>query len=1112
MRRKLNLKLLAWGLAGLVLAGGALHFLHERQVTANASALLRQAQRAEADGQLRQAATYLSHYLACEPGDTDALVRYALTLDRLADNPGDHYQAWLLLEQAVRREPGRKDLREHAARLALALYRYEEAAGHLEALLQQTPGQAEVEYTLGWCREASGDYASAATAYGQSLRHDPKRLDGYQRLADLLYARLERPEQAGKVLDDMVAANPKSYDAYLRRGRHRQRLGSLEEAWEDVGKARELAPDQVEVLLAGAELAVARGDLAAARGFVQRGLDRHRRDVRLYEMQSWLSYRAGEPAEAVAALRRGLDAVPGSVALRLALADILVEGGDLKEAAAAVERARQGASAAVADAIEARLLARQGRWIAALRLLEKVHSQLLDPSRWRGQADLLMGRCYGHLGDRAQQLAACRRAVAFDPGWPAARLDLGAALLAQGQVQEALAELRQAAASSGAPPESWVWLGRALLAWQQSLPAERRDWQELEATLARADEVQPATPEVRILRAELLTARGQLEEGEDLLTAGCREQPTEARLWVALADLALRRGDIDTTLTRLTRANRVVGQALPLWLAWARYWAYRGGPAAPTALQRLGQHAAQLPPEQRARLERELAGALTRLGDEAGAERLWAELAGRLPTDLHSRFQLLELTLNSGREDAARRTLAELHQIEGEDGVLWRYGEAAWRIARDRKGELGLLPEARKYLTEAGRRRPGWARVALLEAAAAEIEGNGEASTSAYVQALERGENEPDLVYRIARRLYERRRYEQAEQVLRRAEALGPLENRLARLGAEVALKRQDIERALALVRQAAPPESRDYRDNLWRARLLEAAGRPGEAEDALRQAVRTAGSIPDAWVALVQHLARQGQRTRADAVLDEVRRALPPEQARVALARCQEALGRLDQAEKLFKEHTEARPDDLLALRGLAEFYLRTARPAQAEPILRHLIDSATAAPAEIAIRARRQLAVALATAARPDGFPEALALLDRNGQIHGRTVEDDRARAAVLATRPDRRREALRLLVDSRDRKELAPDEQLLLVKLLEAEGDSARARDLLLDLLAAEGRNPDYLAYHVRRLLEGREVEEAQKYLSRLEGIEPASARTGELREALEKARRQGEPVAP
>jgi tetratricopeptide (TPR) repeat protein len=427
MRRKLNLPLLTGVLAGLVLAGAGLHFLHEYQVRHNAGVLLRQADGAAALGQLRQAAAYLRQYLAYEPKDTAVLARYALTLDKLAQTPDEHYQAWLLLEQAVRREPGRSDLREESARLALSLYRYEEAARHLEALLRATPANAELAYALGWCREAAGEYARAVAAYGQAARHDPKCVEAYQRQADLLETRLERPEQAGKVLDRMVAANPQSSQAYLIRARHRQRLGSLEEAWADLGRARELA-----------------------------------------------------------------------------------------------------------------------------------------------------------------------------------------------------------------------WLG------------------------------------------------------------------------------------------------------------------------------------------------------------------------------------------------------------------------------------------------------------------------------------------------------------------------------------AEVALKRHDPERAVALARQAVPADSRDYRDHLWHARVLEAAGRAAEAEAVLRRAVQTAGPIPDAWVALVQHLAQHGHHARAEAVLEEVRRALPPERVLPALARCHEALGQLDQAERLFQQQQADRPDDWLATRGLAEFYLRSGRPAQAEPWLRRLLDPASDVPAEVAARARRQLREALQKAQR--------------------------------------------------------------------------------------------------------------------------------------------------
>jgi tetratricopeptide (TPR) repeat protein len=1105
MPRRLNVKFLLWVLGGLLAAGAGTHFLHEFQVKRNAAALRERAEMALADGQLRQAVSYLSQYLDYEPGDTDALAQYALARDALADSPSAHYQAWLLLEQAVRRAPDRADLREHAVRLALGLYRYDDAARHLQVLLQAAPARADLEYSLGWCEENDGHYAQAEAAYRRAVAHDPAFLAGYRRLAGVLHLHLERPEQAVKVLDDMVAANPKSVGAYLARAGFRHRLGAEDEAWADVTRARQLAPNHPDVLVTGAEVARARGDLASARAYLRRGLDLHPRDLRLYWLLASLDQQAGRTEDAVAALRRGLEKVPRSPDLHAGLAAVLAEGGGVKAAAEEVARARRaGADPALLDCIEARLLARQGRWAEARPLLERARPRLPERSAWQAQADFLLGRCYERLGDVGQQLAAFRRALAFDPTWAAPRLALGAALLGAGRLGEAVGELRQVADSADPPAEAWAVLARALVLTQLGRPEGQRDWEEAEAALRRAAPVLPAAPEVAALRAEVLAAQGKVSEAYALLRRTCRQQPSAAEPWVARADLAVRRGDWDRAAALLAEADRRPGGPLLARLGWVRYWAARGGQSARAALLRLAGEASELSGEQRARLQRGAAEALYRLGDVAAAARLWAELAGRYPGDLDSRFHLLELALESGTDGEVKRLVDEVRPIEGDEGALWRYGEAARLIARARRGRPDLLPQARRLLAEVGRRQRGWGRVSLLEAAADEVEGNAEAAVLHYLQALGQGEDRPRVVYRAARLLCDGGHYDQAAELVRKAERQPPLDRDLARLGAEVALKQHAYRRARDLARRAVPPGTRDYRDHLWLAQVLAAAGRPGQAEESLGRAVRAAPGLPEPWVALVRHLARQGRKDRAEEVLAEVRRKLSPERAALAEALGQEALGRSDLAARLYRVQLEARPNDLLLLGAAAEFYLRAGRREKAEALLRRLADPANGAPVDLAAAARRRLAVCLAGHGRPGAFREALALLDRNAQAAGAAAEDDRARAAVLATRPDHRPEAVRLLEQSRRRQALSAEEQYLLVRLYEAENEPAKARDAMLGLLNLDGQNPEYLAHYVRGLVDRRELDEARVYLGQLERLEPGSARTRELAAALRKAR--------
>src|SRR5712691_2682018 len=100
MKRSLNVKLLLWLLGSVALIGGSVHLVHAIQIRRQGETLLCQADSLLKDGQLDRAAIYLNRYLVFEPGDKAVLVKYALTLDKLAVTPGGRWRAVLALEQA----------------------------------------------------------------------------------------------------------------------------------------------------------------------------------------------------------------------------------------------------------------------------------------------------------------------------------------------------------------------------------------------------------------------------------------------------------------------------------------------------------------------------------------------------------------------------------------------------------------------------------------------------------------------------------------------------------------------------------------------------------------------------------------------------------------------------------------------------------------------------------------------------------------------------------------------------------------------------------------------------------------------------------------------------
>src|SRR5437867_3375940 len=138
--KRLNVRLVASLAVATLFFGLGVHYLHAYQVRRNASALLAQAVAVEDQGQPEQAVEDLALYLGLVPGDTDALAKYGLLLEKVATNHRARLRALSVLQQVLLREPDRAVVRRRFVDVAMKLERFADARDHLEMLLHSFPG------------------------------------------------------------------------------------------------------------------------------------------------------------------------------------------------------------------------------------------------------------------------------------------------------------------------------------------------------------------------------------------------------------------------------------------------------------------------------------------------------------------------------------------------------------------------------------------------------------------------------------------------------------------------------------------------------------------------------------------------------------------------------------------------------------------------------------------------------------------------------------------------------------------------------------------------------------------------------------------------------------
>src|SRR5262245_60201058 len=456
--KKLNVKLPVGVAALALLLGLGTLALHSFQSGRIARALLWQAQHAEEEGRPDQAAKFLARYLELEPGANEERAHLGRILadEQTATTPRARQRALFILEQVVTREPERQDSRRLLVRMAFELRRYQSALEHLLVLQKTAPKDGEVLELLGRTHQAMGKPEEAKDYYQKAIDADIHMVGAYERLALLLRrhpdpASREHRRDPDTIMDRLVANNERSVAARLARWNYFAESGllnpvaslltsppaagendlsrldaptraKLEKAGQDLVRALELAPDDLDVLLAGSEWERARGRLDGARAHLRRGQQLHPEDPRLYRHRAALDLQDGKPVEALGCLREGTKAVSGraQAALRWTLANVLLDQGQPGDARKELERLEKGGSSRPAlDYLNARLIASDGKWAQAARLFERARAALealpapdRDTELFLAQTDLLLGRCYDQLNDSERKMAAYDRVAA----------------------------------------------------------------------------------------------------------------------------------------------------------------------------------------------------------------------------------------------------------------------------------------------------------------------------------------------------------------------------------------------------------------------------------------------------------------------------------------------------------------------------------------------------------------------------------------------------------------------------------------------------------------------------------------------------------------------------
>jgi tetratricopeptide (TPR) repeat protein len=1104
--RALNLKLVVILLSTAASLTLGVFLLHAFQVGRTAASMLSRARQAERKGDLSEAIRRYNSYVNYVPDDDEAYAKLALlTADQAQSaggNPQALIQAYRMLERAAIRQRENLGVIRRLADISMKVGQTQTAQEHLKRLMQAFPKESDLEVKLGRCQVAGEHKREAIGSFQRVIARDPGNLDAYVELAKL-YRGLDDVDQAEATLGQMISVNSTSAKAYLERGRLRRENDQKAEGKKDILRALEMSPEDVDVLVAAAEVALDEKDFELARTRLNLARQKAPDEERVHRTLALLSVNAGNTDEAIGHLQTAVQKVADNPIAIISLADLQLKKGDLVAVRQSVKMMRKAAfREEVLEYFEAQILVAEGKWWEASGVLERLRAKVMGWPEFRSRVELFLGACYEQLKLPDRQLDMYQRVLAEDPAMIPARVGFAAALFAAGNYDKAKEEYQKLEETMGSAeflktPAIRSNVFQLIVARIEQLPQKDRDWSELEQYLDKLEKVKDVDPVQRtLMRAELLVKTGKTSEARELVDRLGKERPREATLWAALAKVTALEKKPEEGLRVLDEAAAHVKDSLILRLSRVDMAVLVGGEPGKAALAAAEANADALSEPEKVRLWQVLAGAYYRLRDRQQAEQLWKRVADAQSRDVQTLLTLFALACESQEETAINEALERVRKVLGSRSAEANYCEAArivWASRTD-KAEAKNLDRAKQLLAVAAQERPGWFEIPRLEAEIALQEGLDDEAIERFQRASELGSLSPLHLGQLVQLLYRRGRYEEAKQVMAKLARWESVLN-LRKLEAELNLLSGNFDQALQMAQETVS-NSKQAADFLWYAQLLARAKKYEEARKMCRQALELDPRIPEAWLGLVALLIDAGKKDEAKQALQQAQSRLPEDRTPLVLAQGYQMLGDLAQAEQHYQQAVGFDPENLTVIQNAARFYLQTGRNHQARKYLEQILRLAGREPEkhlEPLTWSRRALARVLAGVEDYRQFQQAVKLLDENARGGKLPLEDLRLKAGMLASRPERsfRQRAIALLLEIREkrRQTLTPREQLTLAQLYENTNQWEKCQDEMLDLLAVHADRPEVLAAYIQMLLRNNESSGGiANWIDKLEKLQP------------------------
>jgi len=540
--------------------------------------------------------------------------------------------------------------------------------------------------------------------------------------------------------------------------------------------------------------------------------------------------------------------------------------------------------------------------------------------------------------------------------------------------------------------------------------------EELKLAISQCEE--PLKAEIQLVRHYYRNER--MDEAVSFCRAVCERHAQVAEPWLSLSGLHVAKADYDSALRCLREGLKAV----------TGRWETRSLSIRLALLE------------------------LLHGGDQDIGIALLEDVAARDPQEVRARSLLLEI--RKVREDKARaeQLVKELRDAEGESGLFWRLHEASlWLSSKEWRSRQQAIGDRLQFCMDSD---PEWSAPVLLLVEMYEKLGDFKRVEQACRQALARNPSATDVADRLMTLLEKQGRFSDAENVLEQIET----NPRVASAwNVRMALGARDFSRAIDELELRVRNDDRDANSRILLARLIYWQNR--DRDQAFRYLSEAEAITSDSLAltaAKVSILRAESQADEAQHILDDYVANSKGFGAYMMRAEYHAGEGEFERAEQDYQKLKAFAEQGAAGYLLLSNFYVTNGKLDDA---VRTLEEGLKAYPDDLGLK--RSLMRSLFLRARGQDREEALAIL---AALEERLPEDPelmKLRAMELLQRqtPQSLQAAEKKLETVVRRAPTDIDAQLLLIRLMQAQGQYESARDYAIRAIGSNPDNPALLA---------------------------------------------------